>query len=60
MDSYTTRRAAHSNRVILVMSEYGMNLDEIDEFDKHLFGAPYRVAETVTRELQPLSLEFAV
>ena len=52
VDSYTTRRAAHSHRVILVMSEFGMNLDEIDEYDdKHLFGAPYRVAETVTREL---------
>ena len=52
VDSYTTRRAAHSTRVILKLSEYGMNLDEIDEYDDtSLFGAPYRVAESVTREL---------
>lgn len=52
VDSYTTRRGSHSHRVILMLSEYGMNLDEIDEFDdNHLFGAPYRVAESVTKDL---------
>ena len=52
VDSYTTRRAAHSQRMIMKMSEYGMNLDQIDEDDDTvLFGAPYRVAESTTREL---------
>ena len=52
VDSYTTRRAAHSQRMIMKMSEYGMNLDQIDEYDDNaLFGAPYRVSESPAREL---------
>ncbi len=52
VDSYTTRRSPHSTRVILKMSEYGMNLDEIDEYnDVSLFGAPYRIAEASNKDL---------
>ncbi|KAL4229808.1 hypothetical protein ACF0H5_010200 [Mactra antiquata] len=52
VDSYTTRRADHSYRCLLKMSEYGMNMDEIDEDgDTILFGAPYRVAEAPNKEL---------
>lgn len=52
VDSYTTRRADHSNRCLMKLSEYGMNLDQIDEDgDYILFGAPYRVAEAPNRDL---------
>ncbi|XP_060562253.1 tripartite motif-containing protein 2-like [Ruditapes philippinarum] len=52
VDSYTTRRAAHSYRCLMKMSEYGMNIDEIDEDgDTVLFGAPYRISEAPNREL---------
>lgn len=52
VDSYTTRRADHSNRCLMKLSEYGMNLDQIDEDgDYILFGAPYRVAEAPNKDL---------
>ncbi|WAQ97883.1 TRIM2-like protein [Mya arenaria] len=52
VDSYTTRRAEHSRRCLMKMSEYGMAIDEIDEDgDVALFGAPYRVVEGPNRSL---------
>lgn len=52
VDSYTTRRASHSYRCLMKMSEHGMNIDEIDEDrDTVLFGAPYRIAEAPNRDL---------
>ncbi|KAH3843025.1 E3 ubiquitin-protein ligase TRIM71-like [Dreissena polymorpha] len=52
VDSYTTRRADHSHRCLLKMSEYGMNIDTIDEDgDVILFGAPYRVCEAPNKDL---------
>jgi len=52
VDSYTTRRAEHSRRCVMKMSEYGMAIDEIDEDGSEpLFGAPYRVVETPNRNL---------
>lgn len=52
VDSYTTRRSTHSYRCLMKMSEYGMNIDEIDEDgDTILFGAPYRIAEAPNKDL---------
>ncbi|KAK3577231.1 hypothetical protein CHS0354_030509 [Potamilus streckersoni] len=52
VDSYTTRRTEHSHRVLMKMTQYGFPVDEIDDDgQKPIFGAPYRVAENVNRDL---------
>ena len=52
VDSYTTRRAPHSDRCLMKLSEHGMNIDAIDEYgDTILFGAPYRVSEAPHKHL---------